>query len=112
MTIYHLAHATGWEAARVAGEYLTSSRGVTLHEVGFIHASTDEQLPGVAEAFYADDPQPLVVLSIDEGAVTDLRWENIGDGRLFPHIYGPILPEWVTEVRPAGFVDGRFAVSG
>src|SRR4051812_30314843 len=103
MTIYHLAHASDWEAARETGEYLTSSRGVTLAEVGFIHASTDEQLPGVAEAFYADDPQPLVVLSIDESRVPDLRWEDIGEGRVFPHIYGPIVPAYVTEVRPAGF---------
>ena len=110
MTIYHLAHASEWEAAQRAGEYLTSSRGVTLAEVGFIHASTAEQLPGVAEAFYADDPEPLVVLSIDESRVTDLRWEDIGDRRVFPHVYGPILPAWVTEVRPAGFVDGRFEI--
>ena len=110
MTIYHLAHASDWDAALAAGEYLTSSRGVTLAQVGFIHASTAEQLPGVAGAFYADDPEPLVALSIDEALVTDLRWEDIGDGRVFPHVYGPILPAYVTEVRPAGFAGGRFAI--
>ncbi len=107
MTIYHLAHADDWKAALVSGEYRISSRGATLEEVGFIHASTAEQLAGVAAAFYADDPLPLVVLSIDESAVPDLRVEDIGDGRRFPHIYGPILPGWVREVRPAAVVDGR-----
>lgn len=110
MTIYHLAHASEWDAARASGEYLTSSRGVTLEQVGFIHASTAEQLRGVAEAFYADDPEPLVVLSIDETAVPDLRWEDIGEGRVFPHLYGPIVPTYVTGVRSASFVDGTFTI--
>ena len=110
MTIYHLAHAADWDAAIESGEYRTSTRGHGLDEVGFIHASTAEQLAEVAEAFYSDDPLPLVVLSIDERLVPDLRVETIDDGRAFPHIYGPILPSWVTEVRPATFVDGSFTV--
>ena len=109
MTIYHLAHVRDWDAALETGEYVVSTRGAMLADVGYIHASSAEQLTGVAEEFYADDPEPLVVLSIDEASVPDLRFEDIGGGRLFPHIYGPIRPAWVTEVRPVGFVDGRLS---
>lgn len=36
--------------------------------------------------------------------------EDGGDGTLYPHVYGPIDPAWVTEVRPARFDEsGRFS---
>ena len=39
-----------------------------------------------------------------------LVFEDVGTGEDFPHIYGPIDPAWVVEVRDAGFdEDGRFA---
>jgi uncharacterized protein (DUF952 family) len=113
MSIFHIAHETDWRHAREAGEYVVSSRGATLEQVGFIHASTAAQLDRTAEKFYADDPEPLVVLVIDDAAIeqsgTPLRYEDGGDGDLFPHIYGPIDPTWVIEAVPASFDNGRFS---
>jgi len=107
--IYHLARVEDWDAALDAGEYRVSTLGRTLDEVGFIHASTAEQLPGVAERFYRDEPGDLVVLEIDESAL-DVRWEDIGGGELYPHIYGPIRSADVRSVTPAYFEDdGGFA---
>lgn len=110
--VLHLAHRAAWDASRESGEYRISTRGSTLDEVGFIHASNLEQLVAVADLFYADDPEPLVILALDDRAIrdsgTDIRYEDGGNGQLYPHIYGPILREMVTDVYPAHMDDGRF----
>lgn len=113
MEILHLAHRADWDPAQRAGRYLVSTRGRTLEEAGYIHAALREQLPGVAEAVYADGVAELCVLVMDDATIraADVRvvFEDGGDGKLYPHIYGPIQPEWVTEVLPAHFADdGRF----
>lgn len=108
--IYHLARVDDWDAASASGEYRESTLGRSLDEVGFIHASTAEQLPDVAEMFYRDEPSQLVVLEIDESGL-DVRWEDAGDGELFPHIYGSIAVASVARVTPAWFEDdGGFAL--
>jgi uncharacterized protein (DUF952 family) len=113
MEILHLARRADWDRAQRAGRYRISTRGRTLEEVGFVHAALREQLTGVAEAFYADDADELCVLVMDDARIraSDVRvvFEDGGDGRLYPHIYGPIQPDWVVDVLPAHFdVDGRF----
>lgn len=112
MTILHLARRADWEAAQRSGEYRISTRDATLDDVGFIHASFPHQLATVAECAYADADDELCVLVMDETAIraagTPVEVEDCGDGDAFPHIYGPIDPVWVTEVRTAGFENGRF----
>ena len=107
VTILHLAHRADWEAAVATGEYRTSTRGATIDQVGFIHASYPAQLARVAAAVHAGDDQELCVLVLDEGRIradgARVVDEDGGDGELYPHIYGAIRPGWVTEVRPAGF---------
>lgn len=46
MEILHLAHRADWDEALVSGQYRTSTRGASLDDVGFIHASTCD-LPAV-----------------------------------------------------------------
>ena len=62
--IYHIAAAADWAQAQRDGQYTMSTRGRTLAEEGFIHASTAEQVPLVAAAYYRDAPD-LVLLVID-----------------------------------------------
>ena len=91
-TIFHLAMPDDWAAAFQTGEYTMSTRGRTLEEEGFIHASTHEQLEATANRVYADVDQ-LVVLSIDPERVPHrIEWEPPAPGvdELFPHIYGPL----------------------
>jgi uncharacterized protein (DUF952 family) len=107
MTILHIAHADDWAAAVAAGEYRHSTRGATIDEVGYIHASRGPQVRVVATFVYADDPEELAVLVIDEEGL-DVRDEDGGEGELFPHVYEAIPVASVTEVRPARFVDGIF----
>ena len=108
--IYHLARVEDWDAAAATGEYRISTLGRMLDEVGFIHASTAEQLPATAERFYRDEPGDLVVLEVDESGL-DVRLEDGGAGELYPHVYGPIPVASVVAVRPAWFEDdGGFAI--
>jgi uncharacterized protein (DUF952 family) len=107
MEILHLTRRSDWEAAIDVGSYELSTLGGTLQQVGFIHASTRSQLPAVAELVFRDVSDDLLVLVMDDAylrsAGADLRFEDGGNGQLYPHIYGPIDPRWVTAVRPAHF---------
>lgn len=107
--IWHLAESAHWERARAAGRYERSTRAQTLAEVGFIHASYPEQLPGVAKALYDRVAAELVVLEIDparlELAGVEVRVEP-GDpaeagSQHYPHLYGPLPVPAVTRTRPA-----------
>jgi uncharacterized protein (DUF952 family) len=101
--IFHIATLADWEAAQRDGAYRTSTRGVTLAEEGFIHASREDQWEGVRAAFYADVTEPLVLLEID----TDLLGVPLveeppapGVTETFPHIYGELAPTAVVAVTP------------
>lgn len=94
MRILHAALPADWLAAQSVGSYAISSRGRTLAEEGFIHASTRSQLPGTLATFYADLPA-LVLLVLDVAALTSagspVRFEQVADlPTPFPHIYGPV----------------------
>jgi uncharacterized protein (DUF952 family) len=107
--ILHLALAGDWDAALRRGRYEVSTRGVTLAQQGFVHASTPAQLPRVAAACYAD-AGPLVVLVLDvdalEAAGSAVRWEVPDDlDEAFPHVYGPVPVSAVVAEVPAE-VDG------
>lgn len=113
MRILHIARRADWDDAVRVGAYRVSTRGASLEQVGFIHASLPEQVADVAGFLYRDADDELCVLVMDEDAIrsagTDVRREDGGDGALYPHVYGPIDPAWVTEVRPARFDEsGRF----
>ena len=99
-TIYHIAARADWEQASRDGQYTTSTRGVSLEQEGFIHTSTATQVPGVADAFYRDAPD-LVLLVIDAERVgSPIRYEPGPAGDPYPHIYGPLNTDAVLEVRP------------
>ncbi|MBO3085096.1 DUF952 domain-containing protein [Cellulomonas fengjieae] len=105
MEILHVAHRDDWEAALASGTYRVSTRGAFLDEVGFIHASYPHQISAVAKAVHGDDDADLCVLVLDperiRAAGTRVVDEDGGDGELYPHVYGPIEPGFVTAVRPA-----------
>ncbi|HEX5293150.1 MAG TPA: DUF952 domain-containing protein [Streptosporangiaceae bacterium] len=109
--IYHITTGPDWEQARRDGAYRLSTRGVTLAQEGFIHASTARQVPLVANAYYRGDTG-LVVLVIDTDLVEpEIRYEQPpGSDETFPHIYGPLSAAAVVRVRPlAADASGRFA---
>jgi uncharacterized protein (DUF952 family) len=90
--IYHIALEQDWEAALESGEYRVSTLGRTLDDEGFLHAAYGTQVRGVAERYYADVRDPLVLLTIDERRLTvPLRVDAVpGQAEGYPHIYGPL----------------------
>ena len=112
--IYHIAAAADWERAVRGGQYTMSTRGLTLAEQGFIHASTAGQVALVANAFYQGEPD-LLLLVIDTDLVgPQVRYEDVpGQASPYPHIYGPLNLDAVVETRPfAPAPDGQFFFDG
>jgi release factor glutamine methyltransferase len=91
--IVHLCQRKDWLAAQEVGEYRTE----TLDQIGFIHCSQPEQILRVANKYYREMPDPVLVWIDPERVSIDLRWEAT-DGELFPHVYGPINLEAVVGV--------------
>jgi uncharacterized protein (DUF952 family) len=100
--IFHVATQDDWDAARAAGRYTTSTRGRTLAEEGFIHASRSDQWRGVLERFYADVTEPLVLLEIETDRLSApvLDEPVPGTSETFPHVYGAIEVDAVVSVVP------------
>jgi uncharacterized protein (DUF952 family) len=104
--IYHIVSETDWAAVGESAYY----RGDTLDTEGFIHCSTIEQVLDTANFLFRgrDD---LLLLKIDRGKLkSPLKFEDGGDGRLFPHIYGPLEVDAVVAVadfppNPVGTFD-------
>ena len=102
--LFHLAIPAEWEQALAVGGYERSTRGVSLAEEGFIHCSLRHQVQGVAERFYADVDE-LLLLRIDSTKVgAPIRFEPPvpGAAEEFPHIYGPLPVDAVTAVERYG----------
>lgn len=99
--VHHLALAADWQDACRAGVYRRSTRGLSLEQVGFIHACFAHQLAATRARFYADGPE-LVLLSIDPARLTvPLRLESsAGSAELFPHIHGSLALDAVVAAEP------------
>ncbi len=100
--IFHIATAADWTAAQVEGRYTTSTRGRTLAEEGFLHASGGDQWRSVRKRFYADVTEPLVLLVIETDLLdAPVVEEAVADStETFPHIYGALNPAAVIQVLP------------
>jgi glutathione S-transferase len=99
--LYHLALAEDWQAALAAGAYRRSTRGRSLEEVGFVHASCAHQVAPTYRRFYAD-AGPVRLLTIDPQRLTaTVKQEPAPEsGELFPHIHGPLPLVAVVRVEP------------
>jgi uncharacterized protein (DUF952 family) len=101
MRIFHIATLADWRQAEASGSYTTSTLGRSLEEEGFIHAARHDQIPAIRDRYYADVPDPLVVLEIETDRLeAEVRDEQVGDA-VYPHIYGPVPTSAVVAWRPA-----------
>ena len=107
--ILHATSRAAWLTAQKSGLYAADS----LTGQGFIHCSKVEQILRVANSFYSGQ-YGLVILVIDPARlIAEVRWEPGADltTELFPHIYGPINLDAVTDVvdfEPGP--DGKFSL--
>jgi uncharacterized protein (DUF952 family) len=85
--IYHVTTKENWDKANAIGYYETPS----LHTEGFIHSSTETQVQGVLERYYAGQTN-LILLHIDESKLTaELKYELAPSvNEMFPHVFGVI----------------------
>jgi uncharacterized protein (DUF952 family) len=114
--IYHLTTRVAWDAASEVGSYQVSTVGMTVEEVGFIHASTATQLDGTAQRFFRDLADELVVLVLDverlEAGGVPVRYEDGGIGEDYPHLYAALPCHLVDRVQAAWFDEsGRLVVA-
>lgn len=103
--IYHLALSEEWREARAEGVYRRSSRGLSLEQVGFIHASHARQIAASFDRFYAD-AGPVQLLTIDPQRLAEAGIQVVeeeaaeGTGERFPHIHGPLPCSAVLAAEP------------
>jgi glutathione S-transferase len=92
--IYHLVTPSDWESAGT-GPY----RAASLATEGFIHCSNRDQVARVANLFYADAAE-LLVLAVEVNRLTSpARDEDAGTGERFPHVYGPLDRDAIVAVE-------------
>ena len=114
MNLYHIATREAWSAAEGHGAYKPSS----LTSEGFVHCSTGRQVMLVAKRFYAGQAGLVLLVISAERLTSTLKWEHVPDdpasaqgkpGPAYPHVYGPINLDAVTEVLDFGpDPDGTF----
>lgn len=93
--IVHICSKKDWDDAKTAEVYT----GDSLASKGFIHCSLPGQVLDVANAIFKGRSD-LVLVLIDEGAVTsEIKYEDAGNGTLYPHIYGPLNINAAVDVK-------------
>ena len=92
--IFHLTSENLWNESRSRGEYAAAS----LASEGFIHFSTFGQILSVANLFYKNCSDP-VLLAVENNPLEGLKWEG-ENGLEFPHLYRPLKTEEVITVIP------------
>ena len=91
----HLVPEARWDARDPAAPYTP----VRYEEEGFVHCTDgDVEMVKTANRFYREDPQPFLLLTVDLDA-TGSPWRFDEPGSPFPHIYGPIAPAAILDVR-------------
>ena len=101
----HLVPEATWLGHDPAAPYLPAAYG----DDGFVHCTDgDVEMVAVANRFYRDDARPFLLLTLDlERTGSPWRFDDLA--RRYPHVYGPIDPASVLEVRRmARDADGAF----
>lgn len=93
--IYHFTTLQEWEKAQDKGLYEPPS----FQREGFIHCATEDQLEGVLKKHFKEH-ENLVKLVIDPSRLASrLQYDKDGEQQQeFPHIYGPLNLEAVTQI--------------
>lgn len=108
--IYHITTQSQWETAVSAGIYRDNSLDVE----GFIHCSTAQQLIGSANKYYQGQTGLVLLCIASENVDVPLIYEDSYEtGQEFPHIYGALNINAVTQVIPfPANDDGSFSLPG
>lgn len=97
MRIFKIFRPAEWAAFQAEGRFDGSPDDL---RDGFIHLSTEEQLPGTLAKHFANETG-LIVAEVAPGDDPALRWEASRGGALFPHLYRPLRAADVIASAPA-----------
>lgn len=111
--IFHITTEADWAHAQAEGAYSSSTRGLTLAQVGFVHCAFEEQVAGVANAFFRGVAKLVVLRIAIDRLKVEVRYEDLQGGHeRFPHVYGPLNLDAVVATTPlAAGTDGTFTFS-
>jgi uncharacterized protein (DUF952 family) len=91
----HLVPEAVWDAHDPSLPYVAAAYA----DDGFIHCTDgDEEMLKTANRFYASVSGSFLVLTVDLER-TGSPWRIDDPGKPYPHVYGPIDPASVTDVR-------------
>jgi uncharacterized protein (DUF952 family) len=99
--LYHITTRDEWAEAEIQRVYQPPSLGTE----GYIHLSTDKQLLISANKFYRGKTDLLVIAINEKRLDASLKYET-ADGDTYPHLYGPLNVDAVTEVVGLPMGDG------
>ncbi len=95
MTIYHITPKEYFKDQIKNKEYFSLS----FDQEKFIHLSKKEQVSGTLQRYY-NGKENLVLLHLDAHKMGKLLIEEPSTtGEMFPHLYGPILPEYILKIQ-------------
>jgi uncharacterized protein (DUF952 family) len=93
--VYKICPRALWQEAERASVFRGSQAD---RRDGFIHFSTAAQAAETAAKHFAGE-RDLVLVRVDADKLGDkLKWEPSRGGALFPHLYGDLDPQAVTQV--------------
>jgi len=93
MAIFKVFKVPEWQEFTENGEFKGSSDDL---RDGFIHFSTESQLRGTLDKYYAAEAEIIIALMSDAHWGDQLKWEPSRGGQLFPHLYGTVIRADVT----------------
>lgn len=101
--LFHIFEKARWIATQGSGEYTPDA----FEKEGFIHLSSKHQLKATAERYYKGQTG-LGVLKVEISKLkAPLKFENLTGGEeLFPHLYGPLNLDAVSQIVFLGLTHG------
>lgn len=97
-SVYKICPRAEWVDAQQPGVLRPSEADA---RDGYVHLSAFDQVQRTLRKHFAGQ-KDLVLLEVPiEGLPADsLRWEDAGEGELFPHFYGELRVSFVSAVQP------------
>ncbi len=111
MILFHIATQKDMDKALNQQKDYTN---ISLKKDGFIHCSTFEQLESVANNNFKNTQEFLVVICLNTDYLNfELKWEeNLKNGHIFPHIYGPINHDCIIDtIKLEKDISGNFIIN-
>ena len=91
--VFKVCEEDDWESTKNEDLFLGSKAD---RRDGFIHFSTSEQLEETLEKYFKSK-SPLYLLEVKTDEL-ELVWEISRNNQLFPHLYGPLPLNMVSQV--------------